>query len=51
MDFAIDNAKRLDSMHSGKAPSRSAPGTKVYELIEKLRPYLLEMDESGKESG
>ena len=42
MDFAIANAKRLDAQNKGKKPSQSAPGTKVYELIEKLRPYLHE---------
>ena len=42
LDFAIANAKRLEQEHTGKLPSRSAPGTKVYELIEKLRPYLIE---------
>lgn len=40
MDIAIANAKRLDVENKGKTPSHSAPGTKVYELIEKLRPYL-----------
>ncbi|SET43518.1 RloB-like protein [[Clostridium] aminophilum] len=40
MDFAIENAKKLDRMNAGKTPSASAPGTKVYELIEVLRPYL-----------
>lgn len=41
LDTAISNAKRLDDRNKGKLPSRSAPGTKVYELLEKLRPYLL----------
>lgn len=40
MDFAIANAKRLEELNQGKPPSRSAPGTKVYELIEMLKPYL-----------
>jgi len=40
MDCAIANAKRLDKVNLGKLPSKAAPGTKVYELIEKLRPYL-----------
>lgn len=40
MDFAIANAKRLEELNHGKLPSRSAPGTKVYELIEMLKPYL-----------
>lgn len=42
MDFAIANAKRLDRENQGKPPSQSAPGTKVYELIETLKPYLSE---------
>jgi hypothetical protein len=42
MDFAISNAKRLDEENNGKAPSKAAPGTKVYELVEKLKPYLPE---------
>jgi len=40
LDFAIANAARLDEMNHGKPPSRSAPGTKVYELIKIMRPYL-----------
>ena len=40
MDMAITNAKSLDAMHYGKAPSKAAPGTKVYELVEWLKPYL-----------
>ncbi len=40
LNFAIDNAKRLDKINSGKKPSNSAPGTKVFELIEKLKPYM-----------
>ena len=40
MDAAIDNAKSLDAINYGKAPSKAAPGTKVYELVERLRPYL-----------
>ena len=40
MDSAIANAKRLDMMNQGKPPSKSAPGTKIYELVEKLKPYL-----------
>ncbi len=42
LDFAIANAKRLSQIHVGKNPSQSAPGTRVYELIEKLLPYLKE---------
>jgi hypothetical protein len=40
MEIAITNAKKLDVINMGRQPSNSAPGTKVYELIEKLRPYL-----------
>ena len=42
LDLAIANAKRLEKENEGKPPSCSAPGTKVYELPEKLRPYLIE---------
>lgn len=47
MDFAITNAKRLDAANQGKPPSKSAPGTKVYVLVEKLRPYLI-IHENGE---
>lgn len=40
MDFAIANAKRLEKTNEGKLPSKAAPGTKIYELVEKLKPYL-----------
>lgn len=40
MDSAIRNAKKLDAINQGRTPAMSAPGTKVFELIEKLRPYL-----------
>ena len=42
METAIANAKRLDQLNVGKTPSSAAPGTKVYELIEILKPYLVE---------
>lgn len=42
MDTAIANAKSLDAINYGKAPSKAAPGTKVYELVERLKPYLPE---------
>lgn len=42
MDTAIANAKSLDAINYGKAPSKAAPGTKVYELVEWLKPYLPE---------
>ena len=40
MEIAIANARRLDKLNEGKTPSASAPGTKVYKIIEKLKPYL-----------
>lgn len=40
MDHAIRNAKKLEETNTGKTPASSAPGTRVYKLIEKLRPYL-----------
>jgi len=42
MEYAIANAKRLDLVNHGRTPSRAAPGTKIYELVEKLKPYLLD---------
>ena len=43
MNYAIGNAKRLNALNEGKLPSKAAPETKVYELIEVLKPYLTEM--------
>lgn len=43
MNYAIGNAKRLNALNEGKLSSKAAPGTKVYELIEVLKPYLTEM--------
>lgn len=40
MEQAIANARKLAVIHEGKPPSKAAPGTKLYELMEKLRPYL-----------
>lgn len=37
---ALSNAKKLNELNKAKKPSQSAPGTKVYELVEKLQPYL-----------
>lgn len=42
METAIANAKRLAAKNEGKTPAESAPGTEVYRLVEKLKPYLLE---------
>lgn len=39
IDTAIINAKKLDKVNQGKKPSESSPGTKVYELVAKLKPY------------
>lgn len=40
LETAIAYAKRLDQDNVGLPPSQAAPGTKVYELLEKLKPYL-----------
>lgn len=40
MDAAIANAKSLDNINKGCMPTQAAPGTKIYTLIEKLKPYL-----------
>ncbi len=40
LDTAINNAKRLDQVNQGKRPSQAAPGTNVFQLMEKLKPYL-----------
>lgn len=40
IDTAISNAEKLASVNEGKLPTESAPGTMVYELVKKLRPYL-----------
>ena len=37
---AIRNAERLDALNAGKTPAESAPGTKVYEFLEKIKTYL-----------
>lgn len=42
MKYAIENAKKLEENNEGKPPSKSAPGTKIHELVEKLNPYLTE---------
>jgi len=42
LDFAIANAKRLEKQNAGRTPSQSKPGTKVFQLLEKLKPYLKE---------
>ena len=40
MDSAIANAKKLDKRNEGRSPSESAPGTKVFEFVEKIKPYI-----------
>ena len=40
VDTAISNAKKLEEANAGKTPAESAPGTKVYILVEHLLPYL-----------
>ena len=45
LDFAITNARKLDMVNQGKTPTQSAPGTKVFEIIEKFRDYLNDTDE------
>lgn len=41
IDTAVENAKKLDRLNAKKLPSQSAPGTKVFELVEKLKTYLI----------
>lgn len=41
MDSAIKNAEQLDRTNQDKTPAQSAPGTKVFELVKLLRPYLI----------
>lgn len=40
METAIRYAEKLDEENQRKSPANSAPGTKVYELVRKLKPYL-----------
>lgn len=40
MSNAIANAKALNEINKKKSPSQSAPGTKVYEFIEKIKAYI-----------
>jgi hypothetical protein len=40
LKIAIVNAKKLDTINEGRTPTASAPGTKIYELVEKLIFYL-----------
>lgn len=40
LDDAIRNAKKLAEINKGKLPADAAPGTEVYRLLEKLKPYI-----------
>lgn len=40
LKYAIQNAKKLEKVNEGKTPSESAPGTRVYYLMEELGKYL-----------
>ena len=40
MEMGIANARKLNQINKEKTPVNSKPGTKVYELIEILKPYL-----------
>lgn len=40
MNDAITNAEKLEQINKGKTPSKSAPGTMIHKLVEKLTPYL-----------
>lgn len=40
MKHAVRNAIKLERINTGKTPAASAPGTKVYKIIEMLWPYL-----------
>lgn len=42
LSMAIRYAKRSIKDGAGKTPTEIAPGTKVYELVEKLAKYLPE---------
>ncbi|MBQ8180562.1 MAG: RloB domain-containing protein [Ruminococcus sp.] len=44
LDTAIKNAEKIMEPYVNKQPSQCRPGTKVYEILKKLRPYL----KSGK---
>ena len=40
LDTAISNAKKLNILNGKKEPSKSAPGTQIYRLMEKMKFYL-----------
>lgn len=41
LDIAIENAVKLSDEHKGRTPADSAPCTKMYELMQKFKPYLI----------
>lgn len=40
LEIAIQNAKRLDEVNKGRKSSAAAPGTKMHEMLQTLKPYL-----------
>ena len=40
LEIAIQNAKRIDEVNKGRKPSMAAPGTKMHEMLQTLKPYL-----------
>ena len=40
LEIAIQNAKRLDEVNKGRKPSMAAPGTRMHEMLQTLKPYL-----------
>lgn len=40
LDQAIENAKKLAQINAEKTPAEAAPGTEVYRILERLKPYL-----------
>lgn len=40
LEDAINNAKRLCKENEGQSPSKMTPATKVYELVERLKPHM-----------
>ena len=40
LEVAIQNAKRLDEVNKGRKPSMAAPGTKMHEMLQTIKPYL-----------
>ena len=40
LDTAIENAEKLSKENIGRTPADSAPGTKMFEMMKKFKPYL-----------